>query len=152
MCDITQNGFEWYVENAINNQKWYTTPYKYKKLYWPHHKTNQEYKKIIGERYFSILNQTNIFAVFLHMTATIILEKHLIKLDDILKNQFRINYKIVAAISSGKEKYTKINENIDMYECDPPMPFVNNRMNDHVYYNALFKKLIPYNLDKLKLI
>lgn len=152
VCDITQNGFAWYLQNTINDQKWYDTSYKYKKVYWPHHKTNQEYKEIIGKRYFSILEQNNVSIVFLYMSATSVLQKDLIKLDSIIKNNYQINHKIVAAISSNVEKYTKINEFIDLFECNSPAPFVNNKMKDDIYYKELFNRLIPYSLTNLKLI
>jgi hypothetical protein len=150
VCDITQNGLEWYLENIIDNEKVYETEYKFKKLFYPHHKDNREYKKTVAERYFSILEQDNISVLFLYMSDQMVLEKDLVRFEEIIKNKYKINYKIVAAISTSRIIYNKINENIDLFECVSPQHFYNNKMIGNDYYPYLFKQLIPYNLNKLK--
>jgi hypothetical protein len=86
------------------------------------------------------------------MSDQMILEKDLIRFDEIIKNKYEINYKIVAAISTSRISYIQINENIDLFECVSPQHFYSNKMIGNDYYPYLFKQLIPYNLNKLKML
>jgi len=149
--DIIENDYNWYIDNMVNSEKIYETPYRYKKLYWPHHKDNIEYKKTIGRKFFDILNKTNISILFLYMSKDIVHIEDLYKLDNLLSKKYSFNYNITVGISYNEEEYIKINKNIDVYKCNSPEPFVNNFMKNDSYYPELFKKLIPYNLNKIVL-
>lgn len=149
--DIINHDYDWYVENMVNKEKIYETNYRYKKLHWPHHKDNSEYKRTIGKRFYDILSKTDISILFLYMSKDSVDEKDLIKLDNILKEKYNFEYKIIAALSTNEESNIKINNNIDLYKCNSPEPFVNNFMKNDLYYNDLFKRLVPYSLNNLVL-
>jgi hypothetical protein len=152
VCDITEHGFDWYMENIVNGDKIYETPYRFKQLFYHHHSGNKEYMKVIGERYFSILQQADSKIVFLYMSKDMPRHGDLLTLDAILRNKYDLKYKIVAAISSAEDKYVKISDHVDLFECISPAPFYGNKMRCNADYPKIFKMLIPYNLDNLKLI
>lgn len=114
-----------------------------------------------AKRYFSVLEQKQISVVFLYVS----LEKKL-KTDDlkrfsnIIKTKYNLKFRISAAewnhdmdTTPNYEKYTKMDDYIDLYEFVPPQNFAfMDGMGSHPFYKKLFKKLIPYNLRKLKFI
>jgi hypothetical protein len=151
VCDITENGYEWFVANFIDNNRIYKTAYRFNELDHVHHRGNKNYKKAIARRYFDILQQNDIFIIFLYISSVKANEEDLIRFDNILKDKYHFDYKIIVAISSTEDKQYQVNENIGIYECISPAPFYGNKMRGE-YYGTLFKKIIPYNLDNIKLV
>ena len=157
VCDVVENGLDYHIINNIDNNKCLVPnkQYPYDHIYYPHH-IDKNYMKRCSYRFFDILDNFNNI-LFVYMTHDNIDNSinDLLRFIEIVKNKYiKINFKVISATSSSiysEDIYLKtVGDFLDIYYCNSPKEFWNNRMDDHVYYKKLFDNMIT-NKYELKL-
>lgn len=161
ICDVTKNGIDWHIQNNIKKIMdsddgiiYNEDRYRFKSLSYPHHRKNYNWMIRSIERYFNILN-TESNVIFLHMSTTDLnlYKEKFIEFENILKEQYKVNFKIIAIqsiqkIKNGLIEHTKIDEKLHFFTCDSNFVFdFLVRKNDDIFFKKLFQTIIPCQLD-----